>query len=91
MKAYSGRRGDRSTAIRSITTTAVVIIAVVGLIVGLSASGLLSRFGSAPPSTAGLIAVPSPARTIPAHTRMTRDHLWDPKNQRLSFIYLPPQ
>ena len=51
----------------------------------------LSIFRAQPPSTAGLIAVPTPARAIPAYTRIRRDHLWDPVNQRISVIYLPPR
>jgi hypothetical protein len=55
------------------------------------AFGLLgSWFRPAPPSTAGLIAVPTPARVIPAYSRVTRDHLWDVRNNRLAVIYLPP-
>ena len=94
MKPYSSRRGGtQASVVRAIVTVAIVIVAVVGLIAGLSATGVLdlSKFGSSPVSTAGLTAVPSPSRAIPAHTRITRDHLWDPKNQRLSFIYLPSQ
>ena len=51
----------------------------------------LSLFGPEPPSTAGLVAVPTPARPIPAYTRITRDHFWDPVNGRLAVVYLPPQ
>ncbi len=43
------------------------------------------------PSTAGLIAVPTPARAIPAYARVTRDHLWDARNARLAVVYLPPR
>jgi Flp pilus assembly protein CpaB len=38
----------------------------------------------------GLIAVPVPARTIPAYSAVTRDHLWDTRNARVTFVYLPP-
>jgi len=51
----------------------------------------LSIFGPEAPSTAGLVAVPTPARPIPAYTRVTRDHFWDPVNGRLAVVYLPPQ
>jgi Flp pilus assembly protein CpaB len=37
------------------------------------------------------VAVPAPPRPIPAYTKVTRDHLWDPQNSRLTFIYLSPQ
>ena len=51
----------------------------------------LSFFGPEAPSMAGLVAVPTPARPIPAYTRITRDHFWDPANGRLTVVYLPPQ
>ena len=51
----------------------------------------VSIFRSNEPSTAGLVAVPTPSRAIPAYTRVTRDHVWDPRNNRLSVVYLPPQ
>jgi hypothetical protein len=52
----------------------------------------LSRFRAAPlRSTAGLVAVPTPARTIPAFTKVNRDHMWDPAKREFTFIYLPPQ
>ena len=55
--------------------------------------GLLDflKFGPEPPSTAGLVAVPTPARAIPAYTRVTRDHVWDVRNNRLNVVYLPPR
>lgn len=50
----------------------------------------VAAWRQAPPSTAGLIAVPTPATVIPAYTRIRRDHLWDRRNARLAVIYLPP-
>lgn len=52
---------------------------------------LLARFR--PPearSTAGLVPVPVLPRALPAYTRLTRDHFWDPKEARLAVVYLPP-
>jgi len=71
----------------AVAVSAVVIFAV------LWALGLLdlSRFRSGEPSTAGLVAVPTPGRPIPAYTRITRDYLWDAKRNRLSIVYLPPR
>jgi len=63
---------------------AVVLLAVLGVID-------LSRLRSNEPSTAGLIAVPTAAVQIPAHTRIRRDHLWDRANARISVVYLPPR
>ena len=81
----------------SLFTAPVIALAVVASVVvifGLLLTfGLvdLSKFRSNERSTAGLVAVPTPARTIPAYTRVTRDHLWDPANGRLAMIYLPPR
>jgi Flp pilus assembly protein CpaB len=70
---------------------ALVIVTTLVVVGIANFSGLrLSLFGPEPPSTAGLIAVPTPSRPIPAYTRITRDHLWDPVNNRLSVVYLPP-
>jgi Flp pilus assembly protein CpaB len=62
-------------------------VAVLGLMWGL---GLINPFASEQPSTAGLIPVPTLAKRVPAYTRVTRDHLWDARIQRLSVVYLPP-
>ena len=72
---------------------AALAVSTVVVIVLLWSAGLLDflRFGPDPPSTAGLIAVPTPARPIPAYTRVTRDHVWDVRNNNLSVIYLPPR
>src|SRR5207244_1222106 len=55
--------------------------------------GLLdvSYFRSRPPSTAGLVAIPTAARPIPAYARVTRDYLWDTRKNGLSILYLPPR
>jgi len=51
----------------------------------------LSYFRSRPPSTAGLVAIPTAARPIPAYARVTRDYLWDTRKNGLSIVYLPPR
>jgi len=66
------------------------VVVIVGALMALGVVDL-SRFGSSAPSTAGLIAVPTPAATIPAYARVRRDHLWDRANGRLAMLYLPPQ
>lgn len=63
---------------------------VVLLIAALWASGLLNQGRSNAPSTAGLVPVPTLARTIPAYTRIRRDHIWDVRNGRPAVVYLPP-
>jgi len=74
----------------------IALIAVSALVVvfgALMALGVIdfSRFRSREPSTAGLIAVPTAATTIPAYTRVQRDHLWDRTRGRIAVIYLPPR
>jgi hypothetical protein len=39
---------------------------------------------------AGLTPVPVAAATIPAYSRVNRDHFWNPKTQELTVVYLPP-
>ncbi len=70
----------------------IAVASVVVLLGTLIALGVvdMSRFRSNQPSTAGLIAVPTPATVIPAYTRIRRDHLWDRRNAQLAVIYLPP-
>jgi len=48
----------------------------------------LSKLRSSEPSTAGLVAIPTPGRPIPAYARVTRDHLWDAKKNRLAMVYV---
>ncbi len=67
-----------------------VVIAVAVVVEILWGFGFL-KFGSSEPSTAGLVAVPTPGVAIPAYARITRDHLWDAKNQRMAVVYLPPR
>jgi hypothetical protein len=66
------------------------VVAILVLLVVLGAIDLSRIFGPAEPSTAGLVAVPTPATPIRAYTRIRRDHLWDRRNSRLAVIYLPP-
>src|SRR5262249_44357803 len=84
--AASGWFSTPMIALAAVIGIAVVVEALWGL-------GLLdlSRFRSTEPSTAGLVAVPTPARTIRAYTRVTRDHLWDTARNRLWVVYLPPR
>ena len=76
-----------TTSPLTIAVIAIAAIVVVGAVAGIVNPSL---FRSQEPSTAGLIAVPTPASAIPAYSRVRRDHLWDVRNQRLSLVYLPP-
>lgn len=92
--SYSSRLGHGLPRLSSTLGTAlVVVLAIAGIGVSLWAVGLidLSRFRSPSRSLAGLVAIPTPAVRIPAHSRVTRDHFWDAKNQRFTFIYLQPR
>jgi Flp pilus assembly protein CpaB len=70
-----------------------VVVSAIAAIALLAALGIvdLSKLRSNQPSTAGLIAVPTAAVQIPAHTRIRRDHLWDRANGRIAVVYLPPR
>jgi Flp pilus assembly protein CpaB len=72
---------------------ATIVVSVIAAVVLLAVLGVidLSKLRSNEPSTAGLIAVPTSAVQIPAHTRIRRDHLWDRANARISVVYLPPR
>src|SRR5262249_18664910 len=71
----------------AVAASAVVIVATLW---GLGVIDL-SKLRSSEPSTAGLVALPTAAHRIPAYSRVTRDHLWDAKNNRLAAVYLPPR
>src|SRR5262245_15556275 len=94
MSAFSRRRpGSPPGMFAGPMIALAVLVPAVIIVAALWAFGLLdlSRFRSGEPSTAGLIAVPTPGRPIPAYTRVTRDHLWDVKRNRLAVVYLPPR
>ena len=61
---------------------------------GLWASGIVDScwFGiDCPPSTEGLVAIPMSAKTIPAYTKLTRDHAWNTQRGRISVVWLAPE
>lgn len=87
--AHQMRRQQARTA-RLATLAVVIVLTLVGA--GLWYAGVIDLSGLRRPtrSTAGLVAVPIPLRAIPAYTRITRDHLFDPQTQQVSVLYLPP-
>jgi Flp pilus assembly protein CpaB len=93
LSPVSPRRKTGLTAINGPTLALVAAAAVVVILGVLMALGVvdLSKLRSNKPNTAGLIAVPTPARLIPAYTRVRRDHLWDTVNTRFTVVYLPPR
>ena len=93
MSPYDPRRRNGGWTVGGPAALLIVIAALTIALIGLWRFGLITvpAFRSTQASTAGLVPVPTPARAIPAYTKVTRDHLWDPKSSRLTFIYLPPQ
>lgn len=43
------------------------------------------------PNRTGLVPVPISGVAITAYTKVTRDHLWDPKNQNISVVWMRPE
>ena len=41
--------------------------------------------------TEGLVAVPVSAQSIPAYTKLTRDHIWNAQKGEMAFAWLPPE
>lgn len=88
MSPVSPRRPGGLITMSPSTIVTIVFVAAavfVAIVVG------VPRLRSQDPSTAGLIAVPTAATPIPAHTRIRRDHLWDRVNTRIAVVYLPPR
>lgn len=87
------RPGGPSSALSSPLIALAVIVSAAVILEVLWGLGLLdlSRFRSTEPSTAGMVAIPTPGRPIPAYAKVTRDYLWDAKRNRLAVIYLPPR
>ena len=93
MSPVTPRRAGGPSAFSGPTIVLAAVAAVVIIVGALAALGVvdLSKLRSSEPSTAGLIAVPTPAKMIPAYMRVRRDHLWDASRARISVIYLPPR
>ena len=86
----SGGIRRRKRSLVSPLLMVVLVPVVAGLAVaGLWAAGALNLDRLFGPSHEGMVAVPTPAREIPAYTRVTRDYLLDQKGH-LSLMYLPP-
>jgi len=72
--------------------TVVVLLVVFG---GLWIGGVIDPihlfFGPRPPSHRGEIAIPVSGTNIPAYTRLTRDHLWNPQAKTFAVIWLRPE
>ena len=88
MSPVSPRRPGGAINVSSSTAVTAAVVVVALLIIVFVA---LPRLRTQEPSTAGLIPIPTAATSIPAHTRIRRDHLWDRANSRISVVYLPPR
>jgi Flp pilus assembly protein CpaB len=94
VSAFVPRRpGGPSTFLSGPAIAFAVAASMVVIVATLWGLGVLdlSRLRSTEPSTEGLVAIPTAARRIPAYTRLTRDHFWDPRTGRLTVVYLPPR
>jgi Flp pilus assembly protein CpaB len=89
-RGYSARRkwlGLSPAAIAAI----VVVMAIGGLWIGGVIDPIRLFRGSGEPSHRGQVAIPVSAMVIPAYTRITRDHLWNPTTHNFAVIYLRPE
>jgi Flp pilus assembly protein CpaB len=93
MRPFASRRpGAPPTFAGPMVALAVVVSAtvIVGVLWGLGLIDFSKLRASEEPSTVGLVPIPTPARLIPAYTKITRDQLWDPRRGRLTYLYLKP-
>ena len=86
-RGYAARR---PWFLRPSVVTAIVLLLVFGGLWATNVINPLRWFGPRAPSTRGLVPVPISAMVIPSYTRVTRDHLWDVKQHKLSVLYLRP-
>jgi Flp pilus assembly protein CpaB len=86
------RASTRIRFSRAVVPGAAVLIALVlfGGLWWVGAIDVSRLFAKPERSTAGLVPVPVAPRTVRNYTKISRDDFWDPKNNRLSVIYLPP-
>ena len=87
-RGYGARRQFR---ISPALVTVIVVVLAVG---ALFATGVIDRtrlgFGSTGADTRGMVAIPISAGPIPRYTKLTRDHLWNPRTGSIAVIYLRP-
>jgi Flp pilus assembly protein CpaB len=94
MTPYSQRRSGGLFAISGpliAGTIALLFLVTLGALWAFGVVTIPTFFRPAQASTAGLVPVPIPARTIPAYTKVMRDHLWDPAQNQLTFVHLQPR
>lgn len=92
---YSAKRPS-SFFRRAVLSVGALLIGGTATIGGLWAAGLVELpFLNAKPVAQGLppgwVEVPASGGSIPAYTKMTRDHIWDPKRGQFAVIPLPKE
>lgn len=92
MTPFTRRRPRGSSSFANPPLALTVSAAMVLLVIALWMLGVLdgSWFRAKPPSTAGMVPVPTLSARLPAYTRIRRDHIWDLRNNRPTVVYLPP-
>jgi Flp pilus assembly protein CpaB len=85
----SGVRRRRQSFVSPSVMVLIVVVGALLTLTGLWAVGVINLERLFGPSHEGMVAIPMPAREIPAYTKITRDHLIDPTG-KLSLMYLPP-
>ena len=69
----------------------LAVIVLLTAFVGLSIAGVIDPLkafrGPQAPDRRGLVPIPSSAVNIPAYTKLTRDHVWNPKGGEFSVVW----
>ncbi len=84
------RNSKRSTLAVVLLSLALVFVSATGLVAGLWTLGIVNlSFLNRMESRVGLVQVPMSNRPIPAFTKLTRDHVADPKTGGINMRWLP--
>src|SRR5258708_25816933 len=68
----------------------LLIVAGAGTVGALWFFGIILAQVKEAPNYDGMVPVPVSARAIPAYTRLTREHLYDPAIGNFKVVYFPP-
>ena len=89
VRGYKAR--SRLLGLSPAVVTAIVVVVAFGALWATSVIDPLAPFRKQPPSLKGLVAIPVGATVIPAYTKITRDHFWNPKTGSFAAMYLRPE